>query len=358
LTDIDDLDESSNSSLPLSWLPKDSKGDFSLMTYNILADCLAKPEWYPHVSKANLSWPNRRRKLLRHISRTHPSLICLQEVQSTLKVESSSQANHWLNLQNTLKQNGYSGLYARKPTTYNLDIGCAVFWSSDFECVSKQILNFSSKLESVCAKVNQATIDYFAGGQQVAVYALLRHKKSCKHVLVCSVHISNAWQTPSKQIAQLQSAISVAELLVKTVQTKKGIRDVSIIFAGDFNAHPNSGLYDLAVNGGLPSSHSDAQPNSIEDGKDVSMVKMPFSLGHSLGLSSAYHTVLGTEPEVTNAKPEFNGTLDYIFYQNQKLKVESVLETPKLSECLLQEGLPDDRQASDHIALVSRFSFI
>ena len=54
-------------------------------------------------------------------------------------------------------------------------------------------------------------------------------------------------------------------------------------------------------------------------------VRIPYErLAHSLELSSAYAAVCDEEPECTNVKDEFSGTLDYIMYHG--LSPQCVLE--------------------------------
>ena len=82
----------------------------------------------------------------------------------------------------------------------------------------------------------------------------------------------------------------------------------------------------------------------------------------SLGLRSAYKTVNGQEPPVTNAKgistvePDgFKGCLDYIFYSPGLFAVDVV--SLDMVEDLTQEGggLPNSESPSDHIPLGAVF---
>ena len=226
-------------------------------------------------------------------------------------------------------------------------------------CGSVSVSGSSSRrlLEKACAQVNPETVQYYSEGQQVAMYALLKHISTQRYVLVCSTHISCAWQTPSKQIAQQQCILNMTKTLLATITAKLKIRNISFLLAGDFNAQPTSGLYRLVVDGTLDPAHPDALPNS-PNGADVSQVRMPFPLAHTLSLRSAYGDKLGGEPACTNYKPDFKGTLDYIFYQPASVRVESVLALPSEAELALQSGIPDDRHPSDHVALVAQFAFV
>ena len=99
-----------------------------------------------------------------------------------------------------------------------------------------------------------------------------------------------------------------------------------MVLAGDFNSHPSSAVYELLTQGSVAKSHPDCAIKPLPNKSSVhSSVRIPHErLTHSLGLSSAYATVCGEEPECTNVKDEFSGTLDYIVYGG--LSPQCVLE--------------------------------
>lgn len=57
-----------------------SSGNFTLLSYNILADLYASNELYGYCPSWALSWPYRRQNLLREIVTYRADIVCLQEV--------------------------------------------------------------------------------------------------------------------------------------------------------------------------------------------------------------------------------------------------------------------------------------
>ena len=55
----------------------------SIMTFNVLAQCYTRSEFFPSVSpKAALKWKNRGPKIVEEIIRYSPDVVCLQEVDA------------------------------------------------------------------------------------------------------------------------------------------------------------------------------------------------------------------------------------------------------------------------------------
>eukprot|EP00798_Chlamydomonas_sp_ICE-L_P010482 gene10482-8446_t len=66
------------------------------------------------------------------------------------------------------------------------------------------------------------------------------------------------------------------------------------------------------------------------------------------------------EPLFTNVTKDFKGTLDYILYTSNSLQPTAVIELPIESEILSRpdEQLPNAQFSSDHLALLSEFSYV
>ena len=50
------------------------------MSYNLLADCLATPEYHPYQSSRLLEFSFRAPRIMQEIAQSGASLICLQEM--------------------------------------------------------------------------------------------------------------------------------------------------------------------------------------------------------------------------------------------------------------------------------------
>jgi CCR4-NOT transcription complex subunit 6 len=106
----------------------------------------------------------------------------------------------------------------------------------------------------------------------------------------------------------------------------------------------------------------------------LGILRPPSKLCHSLPLTSAY-SALGRmngvgpmldrprwhmdpssdEPFFTNCTRDFLGTLDYIFYTDNSLEVESLLELLDEERLRKDTALPSPEWSSDHIALLAEF---
>lgn len=53
---------------------------YSLVSYNMLAQCLIKRSTFPYVCPRAMKWPNRKEWLLQELLRLNADVLCLQEV--------------------------------------------------------------------------------------------------------------------------------------------------------------------------------------------------------------------------------------------------------------------------------------
>ena len=178
----------------------------------------------------------------------------------------------------------------------------------------------------------------------------LRHVALKKSIVVVTTHISCAWETPVKQLAQVQ------ELLLQLAQIVPPT--LPMILAGDFNSLPGSGAYRLITERAL--SMNDAHAFVSSEDQNIG-VKLPYQiLAHEFKLESAYRKIYGKEPMFTNftAQPRsFSGTLDYVFFSVDRLEVKSVLALPSFDYIRKETALPSSVYPSDHLPLTACFSF-
>lgn len=76
-------------------------------------------------------------------------------------------------------------------------------------------------------------------------------------------------------------------------------------------------------------------------------------LRHELNLDSACGF-----PKFTNFVPSFQACIDYIFYEKDRLTVETVVPLPSQETLTaLSAGIPSQVFPSDHIAMICEFSW-
>jgi len=351
-----DLDQIPPQSPMLPWIPAKAQSDFRMMTWNILADFLCRPELYPYADRQCLTWPYRKAQIIAEIARTRPQVLCLQEVQG-IGPGGPPKSDHYTQLREELGLFGYDSTYIRKADMYGghpgANLGNAIFWMKDtFALEDQHDLNYSELLGER-AKTD-ATRWYF-GSPQVAQILFLQHIALKKRVAVVNTHISCAWETPVKQLVQVQELMCQMEKLIPP--------DMPLILGGDMNSLFGSGAYRLVTEGVL----SSLDPHAQIDVHDAEIgIQMPFEkFYHGRPLRSAYRDVLGGEPLFTNFTGEpksFAGTLDYIFYSGGlkgpgQLTADCVMMIPSIEECQKEIALPNSIYPSDHLPLTACFSF-
>lgn len=138
-------------------------------------------------------------------------------------------------------------------------------------------------------------------------------------------------------IRLVQIAVALAHIRHVSCDLYPGI---PVIFCGDFNSTPSTGMYHFVISGNIPEDHEDWASNGEEE-------RCNMSLTHFLKLKSACG-----EPAYTNYVGGFHGCLDYIFIDLKALEVEQVIPLPSHEEVTTHQALPSVSHPSDHIALV------
>ncbi|XP_057700175.1 nocturnin isoform X2 [Corythoichthys intestinalis] len=299
--------------------PSDSNaGTIRVMQWNILAQALGEGlDSFVQCPPEALNWSRRKYLILDEILTYRPHVLCLQEVD-----------HYFDTLQPVLVRLGYSSRFCPKPWSPCLDVegnngpdGCALFFDeSRFEL-----------LDCVSLQLSAMTIPT----NQVALVMILRCRITMRHVCVAVTHLKarSGWEwlrsaQGSDLLRQIQNVVQT-----HTVRTSAGSSvPIPLIICGDFNAIPTEEVY-------------------------CRFVTSP------LGLDSAYKKLsqdCSTEPEFTTWKIRPTGecctTLDYIWYSQDTLRVDAVLDMPSEEE-IGPNRLPSFSYPSDHLSLVCDFSF-
>eukprot|EP00041_Stephanoeca_diplocostata_P021293 m.492944 g.492944 ORF g.492944 m.492944 type:complete len:649 (-) comp21790_c0_seq4:147-2093(-) len=343
------VDETPPQSPMLPWYPSKATSDFRVMTWNILADFLCRRQLYPYCDAKFLQWHHRKALVIAEIARTRPSIICLQELQG-IGTGGSERADHARQVLSDLDAMGYGSTYLRKALSGQLpNLGNAVLWNrSMFQLVRLHEIKFNEVIGQRC--YTDASRWYF-GSPQVAIIAFLSHTGTGKIVAVASTHISCAWETPVKQVAQVQELLlQIGELVPP---------QVPVILAGDFNSLAGSAAYRLITEGEVSLSDPQVQ---IDVQEQAIGIHLPYPKLHApRRFASAYRFIQGREPMFTNftAEPKsFSGTLDYVFFSTDGgLEAKAVMEVPGFDACRKEVALPSSVYPSDHLPLAACFSF-
>lgn len=309
-----------------------------VVSYNILADIYAQTELskttlYPYCPPHALHAHYRENLVKKEVLGYQADLLCLQEVDKALFNYS---------LQPALDAFGYQGLFRLKGKQHE---GLATFYrASRFQLLSQHDVTLGQALASdplhthllqdVAANPSvQEKVLHRSTTLQVCVLQSLEDPS--RKVCVANTHLY--WHPKGGHIRLIQIAVAFRHLQQITSELHP---NTPIIFCGDFNSAPSSGLYDFVTKGSILPDHQDWTSNGEEE-------QCRMALTHSFKLGSACG-----EPAYTNYVGGFQGCLDYIFMDEDALEVDRVIPFPPHEEITRHLALPSVSHPSDHIALV------
>ncbi|XP_032724269.1 2',5'-phosphodiesterase 12 [Lontra canadensis] len=306
------------------------------VSYNLLADTYAQTEFsrsvlYPYCAPYALELDYRQNLIQKELTGYNADLICLQEVDRNVFTDSLVPA---------LEAFGLEGVFRIKQHE-----GLATFYrKAKFTLLSQHDISFHEALESdpLHKELLEKLVLYPSAQERVLqrssvlqVSVLQSTKDSSKRICVANTHLY--WHPKGGYIRLIQMAVALAHIRHVSCDLYP---DIPVIFCGDFNSTPSTGMYHFVVNGSIPEDHEDWASNGEEE-------RCNMSLTHFFKLKSACG-----EPAYTNYVGGFHGCLDYIFIDLNVLEVEQVIPLPSHEEVTTHQALPSVSHPSDHIALV------
>jgi CCR4-NOT transcription complex subunit 6 len=340
---------------------------FRIATYNILAELYATQQQYPYTDFWALSWDYRFQNIFREIMDASPDVICLQEIQAD-HYESHVYAE--------FADAGYEGVYKQK-TRQSMGLagkvdGCALFWRrSKFHLVESYSIEFNEVAQRQATSVLGLNPRSEEGMQflnrlskdNVAQLVVLEHiqqatlgrttqQREVNQLCIANTHLYSNKDFPDVKLWQAWQLLQELESFVVNRGT-----NLPLIICGDFNSTPDTAVYDLLSRQTVHPGHPDVNVATNDDVPNVLPDAM--NITHSFQLGSAYQSVLGDEPWVTNFTQNFKGVLDYIWYSAPNLRPLAVAPIPEEKELTRTgEALPSTEFSSDHIMLIADMQFI
>ncbi|XP_016092892.1 protein angel homolog 1 isoform X2 [Sinocyclocheilus grahami] len=207
--------------------------DFSIMSYNILAQDLleANPQLYTHCPEEVLVWDQRLRTILKELQIWEPDIICLQEVQE----------DHFLEqIYPVLTDMGYTCIYKRRTGTKT--DGCAVCYHSDrFTQLSINLLEFR---QSDCELLDRDNV-----GIVLLLQPMAGQNEAFSPICVANTHLLFNPRRGDVKLAQLAIVFAEIDIMIKKCRSEG--RRCEVVLCGDFNALPNSPLWNFITTGQL-----------------------------------------------------------------------------------------------------------
>ncbi|KAK9529595.1 hypothetical protein VZT92_013676 [Zoarces viviparus] len=310
-----------------------------VVTYNILADVYAQTELsktvlYPYCAPYALQLDYRQNLIKKELAGYNADIVCLQEVDKGVFSDSLTPA---------LDAFGLDGVFRIKEKQHE---GLATFYRrSKFQLLSQHDIVLSEALtsdpihstllESVSANSGlKGKILKRSTAMQVSVLEDL--KKPGRKVCVANTHLY--WHPKGGNVRLVQMGVALQHLSHVINEVAPG---APLLFCGDFNSSPNSGVFQLLSETAVPLQHADWSSSGPEE-----------SCG--MELLSTFPPLLSacSQPAYTNYVGGFHGCLDYIFIQPDSMQVEQVIPLPTHQEVTTYEALPSVAHPSDHIALI------
>lgn len=343
--------------------------DFSVVTYNILADfylqsALSKGRYKNCPSefvtpKQDRHCP-RHKLLMTELRWLDGDIVCLQEVDPLYFAGV---------LREDMSLLGYEGLFAKKAHYTSRQEGVALFFKQDkFKLEESKTLFIDEIATDILADAEPKTFG------EVLILAALRHKNSNTVVLTATTHI--LWKDllePVSQVCEIAFVTQAVSDMLTPLRSRA--MHVAFILCGDFNIDPHYPAYHLLKDGQLSEEQFSILhtvdylrfPEDIEKPhqvppKQISLLnKFKQHIHNPLKTAqSAYKVVLGSEPGCTGFEDDASRvwTLDYIWFDSENLKVTAVLETIPESTIAAYRGFPNEYFSSDHFSLKAHFKII
>lgn len=314
------------------------EGSLRVVSYNILADVyaqtdLSKTVLYSYCAPYALQMDYRQNLIKKELSGYNADIICLQEVDKSVFVDVLCPA---------LDAFGLDGVFRIKEKQHE---GLATYFRrSKLKLVEQYDVMLSEALttdpihwelwEKVsCCPSLKEKIEKRSTTLQVTVLQSLCDPSR----ILCVGNTHLYWRPEGGNVRLVQIAVALEHMKQVVTEKHPGAR---LIFSGDFNSTPSSGLFQLLSQGCIPEDHEDWGSGGPEEQIRLGLTN-PFQLSSACGV-----------PDFTNFVGGFQGCLDYIFVEPRTLQVEQVIPLPSLEEVSNCVALPSISHPSDHIALV------
>ncbi|CAG9467285.1 unnamed protein product [Pedinophyceae sp. YPF-701] len=287
--------------------------EFSVATYNVLSDFYGTSKRHSYVAPEYMKYDYRFALMRKQIETMDADIVCLQEIDPNSK---------WLEWRRFMRARGYDGTLQDKDASRSVSVAVATFWKADkFECLQQD-----HKARSL-------------------ILHLRWRERSSKSLWVVNCHLEGHVSRPHERVLQARSILSA---LVRAHQAApKGAAAQAVVWAGDINGAPDSGVIKLLVEGALDA-------NSTEPGSDIILSER--ALVHPYRFRDAYHEALAAPP-FTRKVPGNAAVLDYVLATTNTLETLAVVKPMTARERLtMQRGnLPSRDHPSDHLPLAAVF---
>lgn len=311
---------------------------FLVMSYNIMAYNFTKIEWFPYCNPEYLHPKYRAPRILNEISQTDPDVLLLQECDHDLFLEF-----YKVNLEDM----GYKTVYMISNTN-RIVTNVVAYKKKAFTLDSYTYLDLNEGLEK---------LDEVFQKHKEALILVLTHTNTGRKVVVTNTHL---FWNPDFEFVKYGQISKILNYLSENYQ------NMPHIIGGDMNSMPSSNVLRYVYK--LPPVVNVNQKGDFYKNKKY-MEMFYNEKSHNFALRSAYdvyrnekradfNNIAENHPEYTTFTHEFVGTLDYLFYTDDKIEVTDLLKCPTNDPEIKNMKLPNHKFPSDHLKVAARFNFV
>lgn len=332
-----------------------STSKFTILTYNCLASNLAEPQYFPHTNPAHLDFSYRSKLFERELQSLNADIVCLQEMHK-------DDLHQWLSP--FLSQLGYdNGTFAERGGVKAKDGVVIFFKRNKFKLITQHRLGYFNIAQAQFP--TQAALATY----NAALFCLLQVQndqtdeadKERQQVWICTTHLNWNHTLPATQLFQIRTLLSELSRL------NKETGDSPFVIVGDFNSQPNSAVHDYIRNGFVADTAD--YYSKVRDvylplfGGDITKTAAYLAESHTYkkALESAYNESTFTLPFTTRIANHFCGTIDYIYYQRDRIRPLQLFNPLQQDgERAMDENftLPNEQHPSDHLPLMAELALL
>ena len=318
---------------------------FRVVSYNLLADLYADSDYSRTVLFAQcphyaMDINYRKQLIIKELLGYKADIICLQEVDNKI---------FDFDLLPVLSDHDdFDGVFKRKGGQVSEGLAC--FWrTTKFKKIEwkqhilsetiQSDLKFENMLKIVKSqeKLSESTLNRTTAINLVALESLVTPNTG---LIVATTHLYFRPDADHLRLIQIALCMHHIEEMLQLMSKTKPEMKFAVILAGDFNSTPPFGVLQFMREGRIEETHPDWSSCKDELVSGLS-IQHPFSMDSACG-----------EPKFTNYTLGFKDCLDYIFYEKDKLQVDSVVPFPSEEELKEFDAIPSKVFPSDHIASI------
>lgn len=315
-----------------------------------------------------LNWEYRKKGIIDEIRHGAADIISLQEV------ETDQFHNFFLP---ELQRDGYDGIFSAKSRARTMTEadrkhvdGCAIFYkTSKFHLVKEHCVEFN-QLAMANAEGSDDMLNRVMTKDNIGLAAMLETKEGAydnagalseaqvkQPLVVATAHIH--WDPEFSDVKLIQTMMLmwrlkqiIEENFTSTSPGPVDVNSVPLIFCGDLNSLPDSGVVEYLLSGKVARTHMDFKDIGYDDAlQKIHASTDKDSFCHDFKLNTAYEKDI---MPFTNYTYDFKGIIDYIFYSKEHMNLIGLLG-PLDEEWFRQNkvvGCPHPHVSSDHFPLL------